>query len=230
MGTGDGCGRKKIKAQIALFPTLDATDSRRFVEWMAGNNAKPLVPERCEHDMDRERIILIGYRGAGKTTVGRRMASELGWEFADSDDAIEAAAGKSVAEIFADEGEESFRAREAEALRELCGRRRIVLATGGGAVLRPTNRELLRTAGFTIWLKARPETIWARLQSDPTTAGRRPNLTPAGGVDEVRALVAARESLYRMIADFIVDADVPSPESVVATILKAWHGFRSSRS
>src|SRR5678815_5101650 len=116
---------------------------------------------RPEHVASHERIFLIGYRGTGKTTVGRLLATELGWDFADCDDAVEASAGQSVAEIFADEGEEGFRAREAEALLELCGRARIVLATGGGAVLSSTNRELLRAGGFAIWLTAHPQTIWA---------------------------------------------------------------------
>jgi shikimate kinase len=183
-----------------------------------------------DHVMHPERILLIGYRGTGKTTVGRLLACELGWAFADCDDLVESAAGKSVADIFAEEGETGFRDREAAALGELCGRGRLVIATGGGAVLRAENRELLRSAGFTAWLSARPETIWSRLETDPITAHRRPNLTAAGGVEEVRKLLADREPLYQAVADFAVDADVASPESVAATILKAWPGSRSSRS
>jgi len=182
------------------------------------------------HIMDPERIILIGYRGTGKTTVGRILAAKLSWSFADCDDQIETTSGKSVAEIFADEGETAFRDRETVALRELCNREWLVIASGGGAVLSSTNRDLLRIAGFVVWLTASPETIWRRLQGDPTTARRRPNLTRAGGVDEVRTLLSAREPLYRAVADFATDTDDPSPESVVATILKAWLGSRSSRS
>jgi shikimate kinase len=174
--------------------------------------------------MPPERVILIGYRGSGKTTVGRLLADRLGWEFADADDHVEAAAGRSVAEIFASEGEAGFRQREAAALAELCRRPRLVLATGGGAVLRPANRELLRAAGFVVWLHASPEAAWKRLQGDPTTAARRPNLTALGGVEEVRALVAAREPLYRQTAHLAVDADAPSPEAVAAAILSAWTG------
>jgi shikimate kinase len=177
-----------------------------------------------------ERIVLIGYRGTGKTTVGRLLARELGWGFADCDDVVEAAAGKSIAQLFADEGEAGFRDREAAALTDLCGRERLVIATGGGAVLRPVNRDLLKSAGFVAWLTAPPETIWARLRADSTTSQRRPNLTPTGGVDEVRALVAAREPLYRAVAHFTADTDGPSPESVAATIFKAWPGYSLSRS
>jgi shikimate kinase len=180
--------------------------------------------------MTPERILLVGYRGTGKTTVGRLLADQLGWTFADCDDAIEAAAGKSVADIFTAEGETGFRDCEAAVLRELCARERCVIATGGGAVLRPSNRELLRASGFVAWLTASPETIWARLQSDPTTAARRPKLTAAGGVNEVQALVAAREPLYREVADFVADADAPSPEAVAAAILTAWRGGLTCRS
>ena len=174
--------------------------------------------------MPPDRLILIGYRGSGKTTVGRLLAGRLGWDFADADDHIEAAAGKSITDIFASEGEAGFRDREASALGELCQKPRLVIATGGGAVLRPANRELLRASGFVVWLRVPPETAWVRLQTDPTTAARRPNLTAAGGIDEVRALLAAREPLYRETADLVVDADAPSPEAVAAAILSAWTG------
>jgi shikimate kinase len=180
--------------------------------------------------MTPERILIVGYRGTGKTTVGRLLADQLGWAFADCDDFIEAAAGQSVTDIFAAEGEAGFRDREAAVLRELCARERHVVATGGGAVLRPANRELLRGAGFVAWLTASPETIWSRLQTDPTTAARRPNLTSAGGIDEVRTLIAAREPLYREVADFVADADTPSPDAIAATIFMAWRGGQTSRS
>lgn len=180
--------------------------------------------------MSPSRLILVGYRGTGKTTVGRLLADRLGWEFADCDDHIEAAAGRSIAEIFATEGEPGFRDRESETLRRLCTRERCVIATGGGAIQRPINRELLRTAGFVSWLVSSPETIWVRLQSDPATAARRPNLTSNGGMEEVRTLLTAREPLYREIADFTADADAPSPEDVAAAIFKAWHGGQTSRS
>lgn len=174
-------------------------------------------------------IILVGYRGTGKTTVGRLLAKRLGWAFADVDDLIEAGARKSVAEIFATEGEPGFRDREAAALAELVSRPNHVIATGGGAILRESNRLLLRKSGFIAWLTASPETAWGRLVRDPTTAERRPNLTATGGVEEVRALVAARESLYRETADFAVPSDALSPEEVADAILVAWNGGSISR-
>jgi shikimate kinase len=167
-------------------------------------------------------IILVGSRCTGKTTVGRLLAERLGWPFADVDDHVEAAAGRTVTDIFAAEGEPGFRAREAAALEALAARTGWVIATGGGAVLRETNRRVLKTRGFVVWLTAAPETLWERLRCDPATASRRPNLTATGGADEVKALAAARAPLYREIADFVGPTDALSPEAVAAAILTAW--------
>jgi shikimate kinase len=175
-------------------------------------------------------IILVGPRGTGKTTVGKLLARRLTWDFADADDRVEAGAGKSIAEIFVAEGEAGFRDREAAALADLCAGAPRVIATGGGAVLREANRRLLKDRGFVAWLTAAPETLWERLRADTTTAARRPNLTAAGGLDEVRALVAAREALYREVAHFAVAGDALSPEAVADAILTAWNGGSTPRS
>jgi shikimate kinase len=167
------------------------------------------------------RLFLIGYRGTGKSTVGPLLAAALGWEYLDADDRIEAAAGKTIADIFATEGEAGFRDRESAVLAELCREERRVIATGGGVVLRPFNRELLRAAGYVAWLTAPPETVWERMQADPTTAARRPNLT-IGGFDEVANLMAARESLYRRTAHGTFPTEGRSPQAVAAAILAAW--------
>jgi shikimate kinase len=174
-------------------------------------------------------ILLVGYRGTGKTTVGRLLAGRLGRPFADADDLIEAAAGRSIAAIFAAEGEPGFRDREAAALADLSARTGWVIATGGGAVLREANRRALKTGGFVVWLTAAPETLWERLRADPTTAARRPNLTATGGAAEVRALVAAREPLYREVADLTVVCDVLSPEAVADAVLTAWTDAQTCR-
>jgi shikimate kinase len=173
-------------------------------------------------------LILIGYRATGKTTVGRILAARLGWTFTDVDECIESVFGGSIADIFSKEGETGFRNREANALRSLSGQNRSIIATGGGAILRHENRTLLHSLGFVVWLESGPETIWARLQSDPTTASRRPNLTATGGVEEVRELLKVREPLYRETADFVINSDEISPEAVATAILSAWTSYPSS--
>jgi shikimate kinase len=176
------------------------------------------------NESDVRPLILIGYRATGKTTVGRLLAARLGWTFIDVDDEIERQFGGSIAAVFAAEGESGFRNREAEAIRALCAQERSVIATGGGAILRPESRTLLRRSGRVVWLTASPETIWSRLQSDPVTTARRPNLTSLGGLAEVQALLEVRGPLYRETAHFVADADAPSPELVAAAILTGWNG------
>jgi shikimate kinase len=177
------------------------------------------------------RIYLIGYRGTGKTTVGPVLAARLGWAFVDADVLLEERAGRTIRDIFANEGETGFRDREEANLRELAARDRHVIATGGGIILRPSNRELLKATGFVVWLTASPEAIWERMQGDPTTAARRPALAQ-GGLAEVRELLSQREPHYRGIADVVVPTEGVSPEAVADAILAAWatKSFFSSKS
>jgi shikimate kinase len=166
-------------------------------------------------------LFLVGYRGTGKSTVGRVLAARLGWAFADADERLEAAAGMSIADVFTAEGEAGFRDRESAVVAEVCRLTNHVVATGGGVVLRPQNRELLKS-GFVAWLTASPETLWERLQTDPTTAGRRPNLTARGGLEEIRHLLAAREPFYREVAAVAVPTENLSPDAAADAILRAW--------
>jgi shikimate kinase len=166
-------------------------------------------------------LFLIGPRGSGKSTVGRALGHRLGWSFVDADEHLEAAAGRSIADIFQIEGEAGFRDRESAVLTHLCRKQNHVIATGGGIVLRPGNRNLLKQSGFVAWLRTTPEAAFARMQADPTTASRRPNLTTAGGLEELRAVIAAREPLYRETADFAIDTEALSPEALADAILTA---------
>src|SRR5688500_4378392 len=109
-------------------------------------------------------IFLVGYRGSGKTTVGRLLADRLQWSFLDADAVIEERAGKTIRDIFVAEGEGAFRDQESALLAELCGRTETVIATGGGIVLKDDNRALLREHGFVAWLTADAQTLWARIQ------------------------------------------------------------------
>jgi shikimate kinase len=167
-------------------------------------------------------IYLVGYRGSGKTTVGRLLARQIGWPFLDADDLLEAQAGRTVAEVFATEGESGFRERESAVLRDVATRRRHVIATGGGVVLRDENRRLLKATGFGVWLTGTAETCFQRFQDDPTTRDRRPALTSLPGLAEVERMLREREPLYREVAHLVVATENQSPEEVVSTILSAW--------
>jgi shikimate kinase len=169
-------------------------------------------------------IFLIGYRGTGKSTVARLLAEALGWPWLDADDVLERKCGRTIRDIFATEGEEGFRAKEEAVLAELCKLKEHVIATGGGVVLRESNRELLRRSGWVVWLTAEVETIHRRLQADPTTWDRRPALAAASPQAEIATLLRLREPHYRSCAHLTVATEGRSPESVAADIQSAWSG------
>jgi shikimate kinase len=165
-------------------------------------------------------IALIGYRGTGKTAVARQLARNLGWDWVDADVEVELAAGRSIAAIFADDGEPAFRDLEAAVLSDLIQRDHAILALGGGVVLRSGNRSLIRQAGRVVWLMATPATIAARLAADATTASRRPNLTVAGGLDEIRRMMDERAPFYRQCSDLEIDTEAKAPAEVATEILE----------
>ena len=166
-----------------------------------------------------ERVFLIGYRAARKTTVARLLAERLGWNWCDADHVLEQRFGTTIRQIFASEGEAAFRDKEAMVLTELAKRANWVIATGGGVVLHAENRERLKT-GVTIWLTADPISISQRLQADATTAERRPDLAQ-GGLAEIEELLHLRVPLYQACVDWCVDTTKQSPESVAEQIA-AW--------
>jgi shikimate kinase len=165
-------------------------------------------------------LFLIGYRGSGKTTVGRLVAGRLGWAFVDADSLLEERHGRTIRDVFAAEGEAGFREKEASVLADLCTRTETVIATGGGIVLREENRNLLKQHGVVVWLTADPATLLARIHADPSTAERRPNLA-GGGLEEIERLLAVREPLYRACADAVVPVGTLSPEQAADAILAA---------
>jgi shikimate kinase len=164
-------------------------------------------------------LTLIGYRATGKTTLARLLADRLGWQWIDADVEIEHRTGKSIARIFAEDGEPAFRDIEAAVIADLCRRDRLVLAAGGGAPLRPESRKAMRAAGKVVWLTARPETILARMTGDATTAARRPNLTANDPLAEIVELLARRAPIYRETADCVVDTEGKTPETLAEQIL-----------
>lgn len=164
-------------------------------------------------------IVLVGYRGTGKTTVARHVAGLLSWEWVDADIELERLAGKSIAEFFQVEGEQAFRDLESAVLEDLAKRDRTVIAAGGGAVLRSANRDRLRGLGRVVCLTAAPAVIASRLAADPSTALRRPNLTAKGGQLEIEQLLEERRPLYESCAEFEVDTGSRTPAEVAAFII-----------
>lgn len=156
-------------------------------------------------------VYLSGFMAVGKSTVGPRLAERLDLPFVDVDHCIESAAGQPVPAIFAAEGEAGFRAREAAVLAALASQRAAVVALGGGAVIAPANRQLLRATGVVLTLTARPDTLGARLRGD----AERPLAQ-----DDWRALLAARASAYAD-ADAQIETDDRSPDAVVAAVEQA---------
>lgn len=164
-------------------------------------------------------IALVGLRGTGKTTVGRLLAERLGLPFVDTDDDVERVAGKSIARIFSDDGEAHFRDLEAKVIAELLKGPPTVLATGGGSVLRDSTRRLLADRARVIWLTATPETLLARLATDPTTTSRRPRLTGFGPREEIERLCREREPLYREVASLVMPTDNVTTADLVNSLV-----------
>ncbi len=164
-----------------------------------------------------QRVFLVGPMGAGKTTIGRQLANILHLEFLDSDQAIEARAGADIPWIFDVEGEAGFRDREARMIDELTQRDGIVLATGGGAVLRPENRAALAERGSVVYLYAS-----IRQQVERTGKDRnRPLLQVPDPEGRLRELMAERDPLYREIADHIVETDGLTARAVAQQLSEA---------
>ena len=159
-------------------------------------------------------LFLIGARAAGKTTCGRALSKSMGLEFFDTDAILRERAGRSVAQIVECEGWEGFRQRESDVLRSLAsGAQGGVVATGGGMVLAPDNRALLRRSGLVVFLDAPAEVLAARLEAAPKAAQRPPlGVGNAGVLEEVRAVLAARRELYLATAHRVVNAARPLPE------------------
>jgi len=171
-------------------------------------------------DAPRGAVVLIGMMGAGKTTVGSRLARRLGWRYVDNDLAIEADAGMSVANIFATFGEEDFRRREAAFIRDaLAGvgeRGPVVLSVGGGAVLRPETQEAVRDAGAeVVWLRAPVDVLVERVarrrQERPLIAGDDPEAT-------MRRIYAEREPVYEAVSTRVVDVSTAGPDDIARAI------------
>ncbi len=163
------------------------------------------------------RILLVGMMGAGKTTTGRLLAKHLGWRYRDSDADVEAETGLTVPELFARDGEAAFRKAEADVLSAACADPSpSVVSVAGGAVLSPDTRRRIAASGTVVWLRARPETLAARVGDG---AGR-PLLDgdPAAALTKLNDV---RAPLYAEVADIVIDVDDLAPDEVARRILAA---------
>jgi shikimate kinase len=164
----------------------------------------------------RQNIFLVGLMGAGKSTIGKRLAESLGKTFIDSDHEIEARTGVSIPTIFDIEGEEGFRNRESAVIDELSQRQNIVLATGGGAVLRKENRSHLAARGLVVYLCASAEQLYNRTRHDRN----RPLLQNSDPLSTLQGLLDQRDPLYREVADLVVPTDDRSIQQAIPELIE----------
>ena len=164
-------------------------------------------------------LSLIGYRGCGKTVVAQELGRRLDWPAVDADQLIEEQAGLSIREIFSTQGEAAFRARERQVISQLLTRDRLVLATGGGAILDAGTRVALRQAGPVVWLQAPVDVLRSRIAADLSSSHRRPSLTGLPPADEITALLAVREPLYAACATLVIDTALLTLEEVTDKVL-----------
>ena len=167
-------------------------------------------------EYDERNVYLVGLMGAGKTTIGKALARRLACGFVDSDHEIEARTGVSLPTIFEIEGEEGFRRREAQVIADLARLGGQVVATGGGVVLRPDNRENLKDSGFVIYLDVPLQTLCERTRHDKG----RPLLQVGNPLQKFRELHAQRDPLYRSIANLVISGSRITAQSVVNQLIK----------
>lgn len=149
----------------------------------------------------KKTVVMVGMMGAGKTAVGTALARQIGVNFLDSDEEITRAADRSIAEIFARDGEAFFRSRETEVLGRLLRSTPVILSTGGGAFLSQVNRDLIRASGISVWLRVDLDLLWQRVRHKSS----RPLLQTANPRETLRALYEARLPFYQE-ADLVVDS------------------------
>src|SRR3954468_8731400 len=172
-------------------------------------------PCRSRGGVSTDKLYLVGFMGAGKTTIGRALSRRIGWHFADIDEHIELRTRRSVASIFAQHGEPHFRQLEREVLGELLPRRQVVVATGGGTFAEPDNRALMLADGAVAWLDIPLMTVWDRVPAD----GRRPLAADRSVMEQLYA----RRRLAYAEAHLRIDASLPPAESVER--LLHWIGY-----
>jgi shikimate kinase len=163
-------------------------------------------------------LVLIGYRGAGKSTVGKQLAERLGMRFVDTDDLVAKRHGCSIAQMVESRGWDYFRAAEKAVITEISGLDNLVIASGGGSVLDEENVNSFRKNGLILWLEADPEVLLKRLRSDPKETFQRPSLTGKDLSEELQEVLTYRKPLYERASSFRIDTSGLSEEAVVEEI------------
>jgi len=166
-------------------------------------------------------LVLIGFRGCGKTSVGRKAAPRLGLRFVDTDRLVEEREGRSVADIFSLSGEAHFREAEAAVIAALAGIDGVLVAAGGGAPCSGRNRAVLSRLGRVVWLKASPSTALRRMRG-----GLRPPLTGLPAKEEVETLMQKRQDDYAALADAAIDTDGKSKREVTDELEHVWRNLQ----
>ena len=158
------------------------------------------------------KIVLIGYRASGKSTLGRELAARLGWALLDIDRGIEERCpGETLTNLWLRIGDDGFREIEAEVVAEMCANDQHVISFGGGTLGKPQNRVNACRDALVVYLEMKSEDLWRRMQADPNSADTRPNLA-GGGLQEVVELLSKRDPVYRECADMVVDGMLPTME------------------
>ena len=168
-----------------------------------------------QNHLNYKNIFLVGFMGAGKSTVGRILAERIGYRYCDADKFIETRAGTTITQIFADHGEEYFRDLESESMEALSTKEKQVIATGGGVVQRDRNWDAMNSGGVSIYLKAPIEVIWDRIKYSKT----RPLLQVENPLETARELLNKRTPMYEK-ADLIVDTSNLTLEEVAEEIIR----------
>lgn len=184
--------------------------------------------------LHRSHLFLIGYRGSGKTTLASKLATQLKMPTADTDQLVEKQACKTIAQIFADSGEDDFRDRESDVIVQVIDRTAPhIVSLGGGAILRESNRKLIIASGWTAWLTASPEELAKRIAGDPLTQANRPALSKLGTLDEIQSILNKRSPYYSETANAIYNTDELSLEQLSARVAcdyDHWVRLRSNTS
>ena len=174
----------------------------------------------------KTKIVIVGHRASGKSTLGAILAKRLGWPLLDIDRGIEERIGSSLADYYTEVGEEGYRPLETEVVIEMCAQEVCVISFGAGTLQTPANREHACRHAMVVYLKTSADELWRRIAADPNSATTRPNLA-GGGLAEVIEKLEEREPVYEQCADLIVDATAP-PQAIADEVLLAFDGRAST--